>query len=168
MLWNNCASSALLNPLLGSSAVAPSYPVASLRSQPENDSYSAMFGLPVSFVSGLIESTMMPYSRYAASTVFLNQMYWSASVATQVGRLQRRRLTCTVPVETFWASAASWKPGSRCTFGYSARVRIVAAWGPVEVLRSLPISILTVFMIGLDPPKSVWTSCQYLSGCCDL
>ncbi len=127
-----------------------------------------MFGLLVSFVSGLIESTITPYSRYAASTVFLNQMYWSASFATHAGRFQRRRLRCTSPWATSCASAASWKPGSRCTLGYSSRVRMVDAFGPVDVLRSLPISILTVFMIGWSPPNSVSISSQYLSGCCDL
>ena len=47
-------------------------------------------------------------------------------------------------------------------------MRMVDALGPVEVLRSLPISILTVFMIGWSPPNSVSISSQYLSGCCDL
>ena len=50
-------------------------------------------------------------------------------------------------------SAASWKPGSRATSAASSAVRIVAGSGPVEVLRSSPISILTVFMIGCVPPN---------------
>ena len=69
-----------------------------------------------------------------------------------------------VAVATSCASAASWKPGSRSTFGYSSRDRIVDAFGPVEVLRSLPISILTVFMIGCSPPNSVSMSSQYFVG----
>ena len=49
---------------------------------------------------------------------------------------------------SFFASAASWKPGARLTFAASVASRIVAGSGPVELLRSLPISIFTWVMIG--------------------
>src|SRR5664279_2098437 len=99
--------------------------------------------------------------------VFLYQVYTLSLLLTQPGAFQRRMLTLRLGL-TFLASPASWKPGSRFTLAASVANRIVAASGPVELFRSLPISTLTWVMMGLVPPKRIFNSSAYFSGCSDL
>src|SRR5262249_47398942 len=103
----------------------------------------------------------------AARIVFLYQVYTLSLLLAQAGAFQRRIPTLRSEF-TLLASAASWKLGSRWTLATSLARRMVAASGPVELLRSLPISILTCVMIGRAPPKRICSNCRYWSGCSDL